>query len=154
LSDSPIYWLDRIAEHNDLALHLKIEKINFFSAKQCQSHGLKTSLSFVLFLNASCYTGITGYEFHYTLYEKGSFYKKHFDQFRNNDSRQYSMIMYLNTNWQKVDGGELCIYQEKAQQRISPENGKLVFFKSNEMLHEVLKTNVPRMSITGWLKTG
>jgi SM-20-related protein len=64
------------------------------------------------------------------------------------------MIMYLNTNWQKVDGGELCIYQEKVQQRISPENGKLVFFKSNELLHEVLKTNVPRMSITGWLKTG
>jgi Rps23 Pro-64 3,4-dihydroxylase Tpa1-like proline 4-hydroxylase len=52
-------------------------------------------------LNATCYTGITDYEFHYTLYEKGSFYKKHFDQFRNNDSRQYSMIMYLNTNWQK-----------------------------------------------------
>jgi SM-20-related protein len=131
-----IYWLDRT--HND-----PFEN-EFFTLMD----------SFVLFLNASCYTGITGYEFHYTLYEKGSFYKKHFDQFRNNDSRQYSMIMYLNTNWQKVDGGELCIYQEKAQQRISPENGKLVFFKSNEMLHEVLKTNVPRMSITGWLKTG
>jgi SM-20-related protein len=134
-SDS-IYWLDR--SHNNTFEH------EFF----------KLMDAFVLFLNATCYTGITDYEFHYTLYEKGSFYKKHFDQFRNNDCRQYSMIMYLNTNWQKTDGGELCIYQEKDQQRISPENGKLVFFKSNELLHEVLKTNVPRMSITGWLKTG
>lgn len=134
-SDS-IYWLDRL--HNDAF----------------ENEFFKLMDAFVLFLNATCYTGITDYEFHYTLYEKGSFYKKHFDQFRNNDCRQYSMIMYLNTNWQKTDGGELCIYQEKAQQRISPENGKLVFFKSNELLHEVLKTNVPRMSITGWLKTG
>jgi SM-20-related protein len=64
------------------------------------------------------------------------------------------MIMYLNSNWQKDDGGELCIHHEHILQTISPENGKLVFFKSDELLHEVLTTNVPRMSITGWLKTG
>ena len=32
--------------------------------------------------------------------------------------------------------------------------GKSVFFKSNELEHEVLVTYLPRMSITGWLKTG
>lgn len=134
-SDS-IYWLDR--SHNNAFEH------EFF----------KLMDAFVLLLNTTCYTGITDYEFHYTLYEKGSFYKKHFDQFRSNDSRQYSMIMYLNSNWQKDDGGELCIHHEHILQTISPENGKLVFFKSDELLHEVLTTNVPRMSITGWLKTG
>ena len=103
-------------------------------------------------MNNTCYTGITGYEFHYTLYPEGSFYKKHLDQFRNNNSRKYSMIMYLNADWEAADGGELCITQHDHLQMISPQNGKAVFFKSNEMEHEVLITNKPRMSITGWLK--
>ena len=107
---------------------------------------------FVSYLNETCYTGITGYEFHYTLYEKGSFYLKHLDQFRNNDSRKYSMILYLNAEWKDGDGGELCIHHANHLQLISPNNGKSVFFKSNELLHEVLKNNQPRMSITGWLK--
>ncbi|MCX6313298.1 MAG: 2OG-Fe(II) oxygenase, partial [Sphingobacteriales bacterium] len=72
--------------------------------------------------------------------------------FRNNDSRKYSMIMYLNAYWKLADGGELCIHDEGKEQHISPLNGKSVFFKSNELEHEVLMTHQPRMSITGWLK--
>ena len=129
-----IYWLDR--KHNDPYENM------FFDLMD----------DFVSHLNSTCYTGITGYEFHYTLYEEGSFYKKHLDQFRNNDSRQFSMIMYLNTDWQQNDGGELCVYLSDHQEKISPTNGKAVFFKSSELEHEVLPTNKPRMSITGWLK--
>ena len=33
------------------------------------------------------------------------------------------MIMYLNEDWQKADGGELCIYQADRRQNIAPENG-------------------------------
>ena len=128
-----IYWLDRN--------HKNPYENEFFDLID----------NFVSYLNSTCYTGITGYEFHYALYEKGSFYKKHLDQFRNNNSRKYSMIMYLNENWQKADGGELCIYQADRRQNISPENGKMVFFKSSELEHEVLLTNKARMSITGWL---
>ena len=106
----------------------------------------------IAYLNSTCYSGITGYEFHYTCYPIGSFYKKHFDQFKNNHSRQYSLIFYLNENWQAADGGELCIYQNNIAQQISPENGKSVFFKSNELEHEVLITHQQRLSITGWLK--
>ncbi len=130
-----IYWLDR--SHND------IHENNFFDLMD----------HFIEHLNATCYTGITGYEFHYTLYETGSFYKKHLDQFRNNDSRKYSMIMYLNDDWKENDGGELCIHNGAILQNISPQNGKSVFFKSNELEHEVLITHKPRMSITGWLKS-
>ncbi|MNL15131.1 2OG-Fe(II) oxygenase superfamily protein [compost metagenome] len=108
---------------------------------------------FVSYLNRTCYTGITGYEFHYTLYEKGSFYKKHVDQFRNNEVRQYSMIMYLNAGWKEKDGGQLCIHHPDHLQNIAPMAGKSVFFKSSDLPHEVLRTNKPRMSITGWLKT-
>jgi SM-20-related protein len=129
-----IYWLDR--SNNN------IHENSFFDLMD----------SFVKYLNENCYTGISSYEFHYTLYEKGSFYKKHLDQFRNNDSRKYSMIMYLNDNWMESDGGELCIHHKSGLQNISPNSGKSVFFQSNELEHEVLVTNKPRMSITGWLK--
>lgn len=130
-----IYWLDR--EHDD------IHENSFFDLMD----------AFVLYLNATCYTGIKSYEFHYALYEPGSFYKKHIDQFQTNDSRKYSMIMYLNQDWEQKDGGELCIHHQSGLQNISPKSGKTVFFQSNELEHEVLVTNKPRMSITGWLKS-
>ena len=135
IRNDKIYWLDR--SHNNPF------EINFFELMD----------SFVSHLNSTCYTGITGYEFHYTMYEKGSFYKKHLDQFKNNKSRAYSMIMYLNVDWEAKDGGELCIYHPDYVQIIAPQNGKCVFFKSSELEHEVLMTNAPRLSITGWLKT-
>jgi SM-20-related protein len=108
---------------------------------------------FILHLNQTCYTGLTGYEFYYTLYPQGSFYKRHLDQFKSNDNRKYSMIIYLNKEWGAADGGELCIYHLTGAQYIAPEEGTSVFFKSNELEHEVLLTNKPRMSITGWLKS-
>lgn len=130
-----IHWLD--------PLHENQHETSFF----------KLMDSFVKYLNTTCYTGITGYEFHYTLYEKGSFYKTHVDRFKNNKSRAYSMIMYLNAHWKQGDGGELCIHHSDYLQNISPINGKCVFFKSSNLLHEVLLTYEPRFSITGWLKT-
>lgn len=133
-SDS-IYWLDK--SHNNVFENEFFAKID----------------AFILYLNESCYTGITGYEFHYALYEKGDFYLKHLDQFKNNPSRKYSMISYLNSNWQEVDGGELLIHQLNNNQKISPTQGKTIFFKSDELVHEVLVTQNTRMSITGWLKS-
>lgn len=136
LRSDKIYWLDRA--HDDVDENL------FFDLMD----------NFVGYLNTTCYTGITGYEFHYALYEKGSFYKKHLDQFRSNKSRAFSMIMYLNTEWTEKDGGELCVYHHDHRQNIAPTNGKCVFFKSDELEHEVLITHALRLSITGWLKTG
>jgi len=131
-----IYWLD--PKHND------IHENSFF----------KLMDEFVKYLNMTCYTGITGYEFHYAYYEKGSSYKRHLDQFKDNQNRAFSMIMYLNNDWSPSDGGELCIYHQDISQIIAPINGKCVFFKSSELEHEVLLSHKPRMSITGWLKTG
>ncbi len=134
IRNDKIYWLDRAHENQ--------YENDFFDVMD----------RFVSHLNNSCYTGITGYEFHYALYEKGSFYKKHLDQFKNNESRKYSMIIYLNTNWQHDDGGELCIHHIQDSQNILPTSGKGIFFDSSLIEHEVLTTNKPRMSITGWLK--
>jgi SM-20-related protein len=131
-----IYWLDK--KHND------VHENAFFAIMD----------AFVLYLNESCYAGITDYEFHYSLYEAGDFYKKHLDQFKDNSSRQFSMISYLNPNWALKDGGELYIHQLDNNQSIAPTQGKTVFFKSNELEHEVLVTNERRMSVTGWLRKG
>ena len=133
IRNDKIYWLDR--------LHNNSHENDFFDLMD----------NFISHLNRTCYAGITGYEFHYTLYETGSFYKRHLDNFKQNGTRAFSMIMYLNT---KVDGGSLRIYQGNNSQDITPNAGKSVFFKSNELEHEVLVTHLPMMSITGWLKTG
>lgn len=129
-----IYWLDR--NNNNEFENQFLDQVD----------------AFVTYLNRSCYTGITGYEFHFALFDKGSFYRKHLDQFQNNSSRQFSMITYLNQNWQPEDGGELCIYDKAKIQKVTPNNRKTVFFKSDELLHEVLETNKARLSVTGWLR--
>ncbi len=108
--------------------------------------------SWVAFLNQTCFTGISSYEFHYALYEEGSLYRRHLDQFANNDNRAFSMIIYLNENWKDGDGGELVIYKPNGDMTISPNMQKMVFFNSSALEHEVLRTCVPRKSITGWLK--
>jgi SM-20-related protein len=129
-----IYWLDR--KHHNIYENEFLDQID----------------AFIIYLNNSCYCGITDYEFHFSLYEAGSFYKKHIDQFQNHSGRQYSLISYLNNNWQESDGGQLMVHQNNSNQKISPTQGKTVFFKSNELEHEVLLTKQIRMSVTGWLK--
>jgi SM-20-related protein len=53
------------------------------------------------------------------------------------------MISYLNDNWQPADG-ELLIHRNN-NQKIAPTQGRLFFFKSDELLHEVLVTQNTRM---------
>lgn len=130
-----IYWLDR--KHNDAIENEFLDLID----------------DFILYLNRTCFTAIVGYEFHYALYEKGAFYKRHLDKFKDDDSRAFSMITYLNKNWKEEDGGNLQIYHADQNQTINPKNRSTVFFNSRELEHEVLLCNTPRMSITGWLKT-
>ena len=108
--------------------------------------------NFVDYLNSTCYTGINGYEFHYAVYEEGSFYRRHKDQFKNDSKRKYSLITYLNNDWKDNDGGQLVVYQNDTAQKIQPHSQTAVFFKSDEIEHEVTNANRSRMSITGWLK--
>ena len=129
-----IYWLDK--KNNNVTEQEFLDKVE----------------DFIDHLNRTCYTGINGYEFHYAVYEEGRAYKKHRDQFKTDNNRKYSLICYLNNDWVATDGGQLVIYQNDIAQTISPNAQKAVFFKSDEMEHEVLLAHRPRMSITGWLK--
>lgn len=108
---------------------------------------------FISHLNRTCYTGLNACEFHYALYDEGTFYGRHKDQFRNNNNRKFSMISYLNEDWLTTDGGQLIIHhQDRAAQNILPGNCKTVFFQSDVLEHEVAVATRPRMSVTGWLK--
>lgn len=110
---------------------------------------------FVSYLNRTCYTSINDFEFHYANYEPFSFYKRHLDQFKSDKGRKFSLVMYLNEYWQEEDGGNISLYPEGNDPvNIYPVNGRVVFFKSDEMEHEVHPSfNRSRISIAGWLKS-
>ena len=129
-----IYWMDK--SHDNIFEQEFLQRVD----------------DFIEYLNRTCYTGINGYEFHYAVYEEGSFYKRHKDQFKNDSDRKYSLISYLNNNWLEEDGGQLVVYHNETAQTIQPRSQTAVFFKSDEMEHEVTLANRSRMSITGWLK--
>ncbi len=109
--------------------------------------------AFVRYLNETCYVGISDYEFHYALYDTGSSYQRHVDQFQNNNHRKFSLIHYLNNDWTPEHGGELMIYQQNETEKILPNIRKAVFFQSDACEHAVSPATRPRMSISGWLKT-
>lgn len=106
---------------------------------------------FVNYLNRTCFAGIQTYEFHYAVYDPGSFYKRHSDQFNTDDRRKFSFVYYLSEEWNEGDGGELMMYVSH-EAKIQPLPGRLLFFDSS-IEHEVLVSNHQRLSITGWMKT-
>jgi SM-20-related protein len=111
--------------------------------------------AFILHLNRSCYTSINDFEFHYAYYEVGSFYKRHLDQFKSDGGRKFSLVFYLNDDWIATDGGNIRLYlKDKTEKDLYPNSGKCVFFKSDELEHEVKPSETRyRLSIVGWLKS-
>lgn len=127
-----IYWLD---EDRDTELS------PFFGLMDDLTQNLKRY----------CYLSLSGSEFHIAKYPAGSYYHKHLDQFNERTNRQVTVLIYLNKNWQKEDGGELVIYKDGQEIVVEPVAKRLLLFKSDVIEHEVLTTNVPRYSLTGWL---
>jgi SM-20-related protein len=112
----------------------------------------------VSYLNKTCFMGILYKEFHYALYPKGTFYKRHIDTFQNDDRRKLSFVCYLNTeDWKPENGGELVLYLAnngiETEKVIYPFPGRIVIFESQIIEHEVKPVETERLSITGWLKT-
>jgi SM-20-related protein len=107
------------------------------------------------YLNKTCYLGLKDFEMHYAIYQVGSFYKRHLDQFRKDDHRKISIICYLNPVWTAENGGQLIIYKPNNGQEqkivVQPLMGKLVCFRSDKLEHEVKPALKDRYSITGWM---
>lgn len=136
-----IFWLDELK--SDIPEKLFFEKIN----------------DLIRYLNRTCFMGILQKEFHYALYPKGTFYKRHIDTFQNDNRRKLSVVCYLNDeSWQAENGGELVLYLKQDHQEtekiIYPFPGRVVIFESQIIEHEVRPVlQNQRLSITGWLKT-
>lgn len=127
-----VYWLDSNVDTN---LYPVFELIRELIGK----------------LNRYCYLGIADFESHLAYYPVGTFYEKHVDQFKARSNRLISMIIYLNEGWKSDDGGELKLFLDNEEKLVEPIAKRIVLFKSDVLPHEVLKTNVGRYSLTGWL---
>ncbi|MDG1276422.1 MAG: 2OG-Fe(II) oxygenase [Algoriphagus sp.] len=124
------------------------------SVDQFEMIYLKKIGNFISHLNSTCFTAIKSFESHYSSYEKKNFYARHLDQFKTEKGRKFSIVLYLNKDWKEKDGGMLALHPKgEAQINISPLGGRMVFFRSDEMEHEVQASETrERRSIAGWLK--
>ena len=105
----------------------------------------------VQFLNRTLFLSLKDIEAHLTVYPAGSFYKRHLDQFKQDDHRKLSVICYLNNDWKEEHGGQLRMYLADRALDVLPTAGRLVIFRSDQIEHEVLPATRPRLSITGWV---
>jgi len=104
-------------------------------------------------INRHFYLGISEFEVHFALYPPATFYKRHLDQHKDQDTRVITSITYLNENWQKKNGGELQLYLNNGDFiSVEPVAGTLVSFMSAEFEHEVLAAKIERASLTGWFR--
>ena len=110
-----------------------------------------------LALNRVLFLGAFDLELHFAHYPIGAYYSKHLDRHARTQTRVVSCILYLNQDWNIEDGGQLRLYfppgNAKPYVDISPHGGTLVTFLSGDFYHEVLPTQQPRLSITGWMRT-
>ncbi|MFT5268512.1 MAG: SM-20-related protein [Acidimicrobiales bacterium] len=108
-------------------------------------------------LNEQLFMNLHDVESHFAIYPPGAVYQKHLDQFATgHQSRQLSLVLYLNEGWISTNGGELRLYldgSEGGQIDISPIAARLVLFESSRFWHEVLPSNRERLSLTGWFRT-
>jgi len=127
-----IYWLDR---DRDRELDPFFELMDELIAQ----------------LKRYCFLSLSGSEFHIAKYPAGSYYDRHIDRPNERSNREITVLIYLNKDWQKGNGGELKMYRDEGELLIEPISKRLLLFKSDKIEHEVLKTNVERYSLTGWL---
>lgn len=128
-----IYWLDKARDQELNEFYLLIDEL---TAQ----------------MNQLCYLGALDCEFHLAHYPKGTFYKRHLDQFKERSNRILSVIFYVNTDWLPANEGQLRVYAPNDTfVDIDPLPGRMVLLRSDIVEHEVLKTEASRYSVTGWL---
>ena len=106
------------------------------------------------YLNRELYLGLSYYESHFAIYNKGDFYETHLDAFKNSKNRVVTTVYYLNEEWNESDGGELVVYDENHNflAKVLPNANTLVVFLSDKFPHEVLPAKKKRYSIAGWFR--
>jgi SM-20-related protein len=116
---------------------------------------LNTLNSWRQFLNQNLFLSMRATEAHFAHYEPGHFYQRHKDQHDSSQSRIMTFVVYLHDSWKKGDGGELVITdgdQDKIIKIVEPLPGRVVIFRSDEIWHQVQKSDFHRYSLTGWFR--
>jgi SM-20-related protein len=103
-------------------------------------------------LNRDATLGLFELELHYAKYPPGASYARHVDQPLGSAQRRLSLVLYLNPEWQRADGGVLRIHGENGFIDIEPLGGRLVCFLTSGREHEVLQARRDRLSISGWFR--
>ena len=104
-------------------------------------------------LNREALLGLFELELHYAKYPPGSAYARHVDQPLGTSQRRVSLVLYLNPEWQRTDGGMLRIHDaQDGFIDIEPLGGRLVCFLTSGREHEVLEARSDRLSISGWFR--
>ena len=131
------------------------DKIHWLDdSESSQQEFLKFADGLREYLNSSLYLGLSYYESHFAIYNKGDFYETHLDCFKNSKNRVVTTVYYLNETWNENDGGELIVYDENNKKiaKVLPNANTLVVFMSEKFPHEVLPANRKRYSIAGWFR--
>jgi len=134
-----IYWLDDAGQTPE-----QTDYLNAMQALQEQ-------------LNRHFFLGLLEFECHFAVYDPGAVYLRHLDQFKGQQERQITAVLYLNDDWQQDDSGELRLYLDESENAafvyIAPLGGRLALFLSGRFYHEVLPAQRTRISLTGWFRT-
>lgn len=128
-----ISWIDTKKAHLSISVY-----VNRLNALQ-------------VYLNKTLFLSLKDIELHLTSYPVGSYYRRHVDQFKQQDHRKISVILYLNRDWRSEQGGQLRVYSQSNEIDIFPVAGKLVCMRSDLIEHEVLPASRERLSVTGWM---
>lgn len=106
-------------------------------------------------------------ELQYAYYPNGGYYHKHVDSGQPHThpnlpageliKRSCSFVLYLNRGWTEADAGHLRVYESRAldaaHRDVAPRAGTIVVFKSDEVMHEVMRSHAERMCIVGWFNS-
>ncbi len=107
-------------------------------------------------LNEKLFLNLQTFEAHFTCYQPGQKYDEHVDQARLQSplhgERVISFVLYLNENWGRADGGELCLHLTHEIPEILPVWNRLMLFQSKEIRHSVKAGKNPRWTLTGWFR--
>lgn len=165
-------WLDVLKKHQSLGLfksaligrentlqsnaEIRNDEISWLDSKRAEdSEILRTLNIWKTFLNENLFLSMRTTESHFARYNSGHFYSRHIDQHKSKQARILSFVVYLHSSWKAGDGGELVVTNgdsDEVKQIIEPLPGRVVIFKSDEIWHEVRKSNFTRYSLTGWFR--
>ncbi len=104
-------------------------------------------------VNQACWLGLQRFSVQIACYPgEGALYRRHVDALPGARNRVLTGILYLNPDWRPEHGGQLRVLLGDGPEDIAPVGGRLVLFRSEAVVHEVLPTWAERFTVTAWFR--